>query len=85
MRKAIIVDDEKMIRIGIQKAIAWEKLGIDEVSLASGSGEALEIIRAIKPHIMICDINMPEMTGLELISKVREIVPEMKIIILIIN
>ena len=82
MRKAIIVDDEKMIRIGIQKAIAWEKLGIDEVSLASGSGEALEIIRAIKPHIMICDINMPEMTGLELISKVREIVPEMKIIIL---
>lgn len=82
MKKMLIVDDEKMIRIGIKTAIDWEKLGIDEVLLASGSGQALEIAEKSKPQLMICDINMPEMNGLELIERIRAFVPEMKIIVL---
>lgn len=82
MKKIIIVDDEKMIRIGIKNAIYWEGLGISEVLLAAGPREALEMIKQNKPEIMICDINMPEMTGLQLIEKVRTIVPKIKIVML---
>lgn len=82
MKKIIIVDDEKMIRLGIKMAIDWEKLGIDDVLLASGAGEALELVEKLKPQLMICDINMPEMNGLELIERIRVFVPDMKIIVL---
>ena len=82
MRKAIIVDDEKLIRIGIQRTVPWESLGIDEVFLAANATETLDIIETHKPQIMITDINMPNITGLELISRVRHLVKNMKIIVL---
>ena len=56
MRKAIIVDDEKLIRIGIQRTVPWESLGIDEVFLAANATETLDIIETHKPQIMITDI-----------------------------
>ena len=80
MRKAIIVDDEKLIRIGIQRTVPWESLGIDEVFLAANATETLDIIETHKPQIMITDINMPNITGLELISRVKHLVKNMKII-----
>ena len=82
MRKAIIVDDEKLIRIGIQRTVPWESLGIDEVFLAANATETLDIIETHKTQIMITDINMPNITGLELISRVRHLVKNMKIIVL---
>ncbi len=82
MRKAIIVDDEKLIRLGIRNAIPWEKIGIDQVFLAASATEALRLIADNRPEIMITDINMPETTGLELIRLAREHVENMRIIML---
>lgn len=82
MRKAIIVDDEKLIRIGIERTVPWESLGIHEVFMAANATETLEIIEKYKPQIMITDINMPNITGLELISQVRNFVKNIKIIVL---
>lgn len=82
MYKALIVDDEKMIRMGIQAVIPWKNLNIDEVYTAASGREALEIIRDKEPDIMVTDISMTEMTGLELISQSKEIQPNMKIIVL---
>lgn len=68
MYKILVVDDEKMIRMGIKKVIDWESLGIQEVFTAASAREALEIIEEYEPEIMITDIQMSEMTGLQLIK-----------------
>ena len=82
MYKAIIVDDEKMIRMGMKQAVPWKNLGISEVFVAASGDEALNIIKEHKPEIMITDINMTEMTGIELIEYAREIVPRQRVIVL---
>lgn len=82
MKKVIIVDDEKMIRVGIRRAISWESLGIDEVFLAADACSALDIIKEEQPELMITDINMPDITGLELIKRARGFAPDIRIIVL---
>ena len=82
MYKALIVDDEAIIRTGIRKVIPWDTLGIDEVFTASNGFEALKIIGEQKPHVLITDINMTEMTGLEMIERVREARSAIKIIVI---
>lgn len=72
MYKLLIVDDEKMIRMGIKRGIAWEALGISEVFTAASAMEALEIIEKEQPQIMLTDISMAEMSGLVLMERVRE-------------
>lgn len=82
MYKAIIVDDEKMIRNGIKAVLPWQSLDIEEVYTAASGREALELIGEHKPQIMITDISMTEMTGLQLIEKIKEIQPDMRILVL---
>lgn len=82
MYKILIVDDEKMIRMGIKKSIDWETLKISEVYTAASGKEALRIVETYHPQIMLTDIQMTEMTGLQLIEEVRKIVPEMRILVL---
>lgn len=71
MYKLLIVDDEKMIRLGIKNGIPWEELGIEETFTAASAREALEIIETEHPQIMLTDISMTEMTGLDLIERIR--------------
>jgi two-component system, response regulator YesN len=82
MYSVLIVDDEKMIRNGMKKVLPWEKMGVNEVFTAASGPEAIKIIKEQKPEIMITDINMTEMTGIELIELAREIVPNLRIIVL---
>ena len=82
MYKILIVDDEKMIRMGMKNAIDWMKIGIDEVFTAASGNEALEILKKEEPQIMVTDIQMTEMTGLELFKAAREVVPELRVIVL---
>lgn len=82
MYKVLIVDDERMIRMGIKMAIPWQSLGIGETFAAASGREALEIAERERPDILISDIRMTEMTGLELIAKIREQNEEMRIIVL---
>lgn len=82
MYKVLIVDDEKMIRMGIKAALPWESYKVGEVYTAANGMEALSLVETGKPDLMITDINMTEMTGLELIERVRAIRPDIKIIVL---
>ncbi len=82
MYKVLIVDDEKMIRMGMKRAIPWNTLGISEVLLAKSGKEALEVIREEKPQILITDIHMDGMTGLDLIDAAVNFVPEIRVIVL---
>lgn len=82
MYNAIIVDDEKMIRMGMLKVIPWKSLRISEVFVAASGYEALEVARNHKLDIMITDINMDEMTGLDLVDQIKHINPDIRVIIL---
>lgn len=82
MYRVLVVDDEKMIRMGIKNGLPWESLGIDEVYAAASAREALEIIEAHHPQIMVTDISMTEMTGLDLIERMREKDQDMRILVL---
>ncbi len=80
--KALIVDDEKMIRMGIRAAIPWNALGVKEVFTAASGKEALEVLKQERIDVMITDIRMTEMTGIELISEVRALKEDIRIIVL---
>jgi len=82
MMKALIVDDEKMIRSGIRAVVPWEAIGIGEVFMAVSGKEALPIIKRERPDVIITDIQMAEMTGLELIAEIRTIQSDARIIVL---
>lgn len=82
MFSMMIVDDEPVIRQGIKTSIDWSTYGINIVGEASNGQEALEKIIKLKPNILITDIRMPVMDGLELAEQVRLKQADTKIIIL---
>lgn len=82
MYKVLIVDDESIIRNGLYNMIPWSKLGISDVLTASCAKEALKIVRENKPDIMLTDICMPEMDGLEMTKIMLETAPDLKVIVL---
>ena len=72
MLKVLLVDDEPFILQGIKVLIDWESLGCEIVSTASNGREAYEYIETNQVDLMVTDIKMPEMNGIELIKKLRE-------------
>lgn len=69
MYKLLIVDDERNIRIGLKAMIEREYPSRFSIALAAGGEEALEMYRTEKADIVVTDIRMPGMDGLELIRK----------------
>lgn len=80
--KILIVDDEYLLRQGIKHLLDWKKEGFEIVGEASNGREALDLIDTLKPHIVISDMVMPVMDGLELVSIIKENYPEIQIVIL---
>ena len=67
--KMIIADDEPVITAGIQKLVDWTALGIEIVGTYTDGKSALKGIIEYKPDIVLLDISMPEMTGVEILKK----------------
>ena len=82
MVKLVVADDEERVCRLIVALGNWEELGIKVVGTAANGIQALELIRKEKTDILITDIRMPGLNGLELIEKVREISPDIKIMII---
>jgi len=80
--KIIIVDDEKMIREGLVKTMPWEEMGIEVVGSADNGRAALELAIAKKPHIILTDIRMPKMDGIQFLKRIKEELPKAKVLIL---
>lgn len=80
--KLLVVDDEVQIRAGIEKGIRWKDLGISDVVSAPNGVEALEIIKKENIDILITDVRMPGMDGLELAEKAKDVKETIHIIIL---
>lgn len=82
MYKIVIVDDDILIRKGIRNVIRWKDLECEICAEASSGEEALKVIEEVKPDIVITDIKMPNMDGIELIDRIKRTIPQCKIVIL---
>ncbi|GAA0133221.1 hypothetical protein YSY43_00610 [Paenibacillus sp. YSY-4.3] len=82
MKKVFLVDDEILIRETIRDCVHWEQEGFLYCGDASDGEVALPLIEKLHPDILITDIKMPFMNGLELCALVRQRMPDIKIIIL---
>lgn len=78
--RLMIVDDDYQIREGMRLGMEWEKLGIDEVFTCSNGIEALKSFEEKVPDIILVDVQMPGMTGLELTTKIRKIDTDVRVI-----
>ncbi len=72
MLKILVVEDEEMIRKGITLAVDWASLDCMVVGEAANGEEALEAVERFRPSLIITDLKMPRMDGIEMLEKLRE-------------
>lgn len=82
MADVLIVDDEENIRNGLSNNLGWKSLGVDKVYLADSAIMALEVLKEHVVALVITDVKMPAMSGLDFIERAKMISPEIKFIIL---
>ncbi|RCW45457.1 response regulator transcription factor [Paenibacillus prosopidis] len=70
--RLLIADDDDYTREGLRESIDWEQYGIDEVLLAGDGAEALRICTINKPEIVLTDIRMPKLNGIEFAERLSE-------------
>ncbi|MGI6079566.1 MAG: response regulator [Candidatus Avilachnospira sp.] len=75
MYKILVADDEEELRRAIVRKIDWKSIGFELVGEAENGAEALELVEKTEPDLLLTDIRMPFISGLELARQVREVRP----------
>lgn len=73
MYKVLIADDERLIRITLKNMIDWKALDCEVIATAKDGVEAFDIYKDMQPEIVITDLKMPGMDGIELITRIKEV------------
>ena len=76
MYKIMLVDDEPLALLGMEEIIDWNAEGFTVVASCSSGTEALEQAENLSPDAVVTDIRIPDMTGIELLEKIRKIRPQ---------
>ncbi len=79
--RVLLADDEEEIRVGISRKIDWANLGFDLVGEAENGAEALELAEQLQPDVVLTDIQMPFMDGLELCRRLKQSLPAAKLVV----
>lgn len=82
MYRLLVVDDEYNIREGLANAIPWRDIDVEVIGAAVDGEDAYDKVALLSPDIVITDVNMDNLNGLELTSLIRQNYPFVKIIIL---
>lgn len=82
MVKVLVVDDEYFAREGMKRTIDWDTLGCALCGEADNGVIGMELARELKPDIIITDIKMPGMDGIEMANSIKEFLPNCKFIII---
>jgi len=80
MYRVLIADDEEFDLQGLQRFIPWSQLGIDIAAAVNSGYAALDVIQENRIDILVSDIRMPNMSGLELARKALEKLPDLEIV-----
>lgn len=78
--KLLIADDEELTREGLVSSINWESLGIDKIFQADDGLEALQIANIHKPDIILSDIRMPRLNGIQMAEQIEKLLPDTSLI-----
>lgn len=81
-RKVLIAEDEILVREGLKSIVDWEGMGMEIIGCAGNGKQALELYEKEIPDILLTDIRMPLMDGLELIARIREQDERIRIVVL---
>ena len=79
MYTIVVADDEEELRRAIIRKIDWESIGFQVVGEAENGIEALELVERMEPDLLLTDIRMPFVSGIELARQVREVRPTTQI------
>ncbi len=71
MRKVVVVEDEDLVRRGIVLAVDWASVDCTVVAEAGNGEDGMDVIRSHSPDLIVTDIRMPKLDGLEMISRLR--------------
>lgn len=82
MIKVLIADDELIVRKGLIATVDWAKFGMEVIADAPNGQKAWELFQEHSPEVVITDIVMPEMNGIELARNIKQISPATKILLL---
>ena len=82
MTRVLIVDDEKYVRMGIKSETDWALIGCEVVGEAANGEEGLAQAEALRPDLVVSDIRMPRMDGIQMAEKIIERYPSTKVIFL---
>lgn len=82
MYKLLLVEDEDLVRNGIKRFVAFDELNISEIYEAASGDEGLRIFGEQLPDLVLLDINMPRMNGLDFAAKAKQIKPDVKIAVI---
>ena len=75
----IVADDEEEIRRGIVRRVNWERVGFQVIGEAENGADALELVEKLEPDLLLTDIRMPFLSGIELAREIREVRPTVQI------
>lgn len=82
IRKVIIADDERLVRVGLMHTVDWKRWDMEVVGNAPNGEIAWEMYEELQPDLVITDIVMPQMDGIQLATKIKAANPEAKILFL---
>ena len=82
MIRVLIVDDEKIVRKGMISFMPWEEFGMSVIGEANNGEKALEFMESNKVDLLITDLSMPVMSGIELMGEVSKRFPYIQIVVL---
>ena len=82
--KIVIIDDHQLFREGVKRILDFEK-SFEVVAEGDDGSEAVELVEEYQPDVVIMDINMPNINGVEATRQLIEKYPESKVIILSIH
>ncbi len=80
MINLLLVDDEEFTREGIIDNLPWQEIGVDSIIHADDGLTAIEAVKKAKPDIILTDVRMIRMNGIEMSKRIREMYPNCKII-----
>lgn len=82
MYKLLLVEDEDLVRNGIKRFVPFDELYIEEIYEAASGDEGLRIFKEVLPDLVLLDINMPRMNGLDFAERIKALKPSVKIAVI---